>query len=323
MFRSKHKKIIICILLFFTINSASSLNSKKVLYVNSYHEGYLWSDDIEKEVIKNLNSNNLEIELKIIRMDTKRNKDIEYIKKAAFKVKKLIDDFKPDIVITSDDNAVKYLLVPYFNNSKIPFVFSGINGSAEAYNLSTSNVTGILEVQLVPEIINTLKAFAKNKKISYLRTDSFSSRKEGKYFEALLNQKIDKRYVTSVKQWKKEFLELQDSSGIMLLGNSFLLEEFNEVKDELILFVKENAKIPIGSWDKYHKEVSHLTFTTSAAEHGEWSSKTALEILNGKEIKEIKIVKNKKANIYINVTLSQKLGFTFPFDLMDNAILVE
>lgn len=317
------KKIIICIFFFFTINNANSLNSKKVLFVNSYHQGYLWSDDIEKEVIRNLNNSDLEIELKITRMDTKLNKDIEDIKKAALKVKTIIDDFKPDIVITADDNAVKYLLVPYFNNSQIPFVFSGINGSADDYFLSESNVTGILEVQLVPEIVNALKNFAKNKKIAYLRTDSYSSRKEGKYFESLLNQKIDKRYVKSVKEWKEEFLKLQDSSGLLLMGNSFLLEEFNDAKEELISFVKEHVKIPIGAWDKHHKEVSHLTFTTSATEHGEWSSKRALEILNGKKISEIKIVKNTKANIYINVTLSKKLGITFPFDLMDNAILVE
>jgi hypothetical protein len=50
---------------------AKTYPGKKVLYVDSYHEGYAWSDGITKGVKKGLEGTG--IELKAVSMDTKRN----------------------------------------------------------------------------------------------------------------------------------------------------------------------------------------------------------------------------------------------------------
>ncbi|WP_321418637.1 hypothetical protein [uncultured Desulfobacter sp.] len=88
---------------------------KKLLYINSYHKGYQWSDSIEKGLLKALgiefdpDSNPIDtslgpVQIKIVRMDTKLNKEEAFKKKEALKAKAVIETWQPDIVVTSDDN---------------------------------------------------------------------------------------------------------------------------------------------------------------------------------------------------------------------------
>jgi hypothetical protein len=77
--------------------------------------------------IKSLGLKESGIELKVFRMDTKRNADEAFKKDAALKAKAEIEAFKPDVVIASDDNASKFLIEPYYKNASLPFVFCGVN----------------------------------------------------------------------------------------------------------------------------------------------------------------------------------------------------
>lgn len=87
---------------------AASLAGKKVLFIDSYHEGYGWSDGITTGIKTGLQDSG--VELKVIRMDTKRNTGDAFKKEAALKAKAEIEAFKPDVVIASDDNASKFLI---------------------------------------------------------------------------------------------------------------------------------------------------------------------------------------------------------------------
>jgi hypothetical protein len=78
---------------------------KKILYVDSYHEGYEWSDGITNGIQETLDGTG--VDLKIYRMDTKRNPDEGFKEKAGLEAKSVIEEFEPDVVITSDDNAFK------------------------------------------------------------------------------------------------------------------------------------------------------------------------------------------------------------------------
>ena len=115
--------------------------AKRVLYVDSYHQGYEWSDGVTEGVRSVLD--NTGVDLKIFRMDTKRNTDEAYKKKAALQAKELIASFHPDVVIASDDNASKYLIMNYFKDADLPFVFCGVNYNADDYGFPYSNVTGM------------------------------------------------------------------------------------------------------------------------------------------------------------------------------------
>ena len=321
------KKIITII--FISILSMSFLKAeipfekKKVLYINSYHSGLYWSDEIEKAIKETLRKSQHPLVFKKIEMDTKRNSKESYKLRIALKVKDIIEEYKPDVVITSDDNVAKYVIVPYFYNSSIPFVFCGINASAKKYGFPTKNVTGMIEVQLVSQIVNSIKPFAKGDRIAYLKGDTLTSKIEAKFIEEKLGKKIEKRFVKTSKEWMENYLELQDSVDMILTGNGAGVIDWNEKRDEIKAFVRNNTKIPSGTWSAVVDDLVLFSYANKPDEQGEWAAKTALEILKGKDISTIPVVENKKATIHVNTTLVKKLNVVFPFEIIDNAVLVE
>ena len=318
----KHLFILIFLSSFF-INIVFAIENKKVLYINSYDSSYLWSANIEKSIKKTLRKSSIPITFRKVEMDTKRNNTESYKKQKALQIKKLIEDFNPDLIITSDDNAAKYIIVPYFYNSKIPFIFCGINASAKKYGFPSKNVTGMVEVQLIKPLIKSLKQHSKGKRIGYLKVDDFSSKIEANFFEKQLNSKIDKRFVTNIKEWKENFLDLQKKVDMLLIGTGTGVKNWKEKREEIKNFVIKNSKIPSGSWDHVVDDLVLLTYANIPQEQGEWAAKKAIEVLKGKDISSIPITKNKKATIHINTSLGKKLNIVFPFDLIDNATLVK
>ena len=98
---------------------AAAADEAKCLFVSSYHQGYAWSDGVERGLRKTLEGG---CQLRQFDMDTKRKKSVEDKKAAANEAKALIESWQPDIVITADDNAAKFLIQPYFKDKDLPFV---------------------------------------------------------------------------------------------------------------------------------------------------------------------------------------------------------
>jgi ABC-type uncharacterized transport system substrate-binding protein len=292
---------------------------KKVLFIDSYHIEYIWSADIISGV-KSILSNRDDIDLKIIHMDTKRNQSENFKKEAALKAKKVIDSWKPDVVIAADDNVSKYLIVPYFTGSALPFVFCGLNWDASTYGFPSKNVTGMIEVALYQPTIENLKKLAKGSRIGYLASDTTSERKELLNIEKKFNAKFNVRFVSTFSELKKAFLDLQKETDMILIQECRSVKNFDH--EEMIKFVKENTKVPTGAMQKYLIEYALVTFSKIGEEQGEYAASKALEILAGKSPQEIPVVANKKAKIYLNMKLAKVLGIKFPMELIENAHLI-
>ena len=129
---------------------------KRILFVDSYHARYLWSADITQG-IRSVLDERQDVELKILRMDTKRNMTEEYKKEAARQARDLIESWQPDVVIASDDNAAKYFIVPFMKDSSLPVVFCGLSWNAAIYGFSTENITGMVEVNPILDTIHRLQ----------------------------------------------------------------------------------------------------------------------------------------------------------------------
>ena len=299
--------------------SASAAAQRKILYVDSYHESYPWSAGITNGV-QSVLRNRADVELKILRMDTKRNPAEEYKQSAALKVKIFIDSWQPDLVITSDDNAVKYLIVPYFMGASLPFVFCGLNWDAAVYGLPASNVTGMIEVQLIEQILGTLQNYAAGPRIAFLEGDDLSSRKTAEGFEKHFALQLDKRFVTDFAVWKNQYLALQGNADMILLGNTASVKGWNN--EEAQAFVLANATVPSGSWDDWMAPYSLVTFANNPEEQGEWAATAALKILSGITPAEIPITSNQKGKIYLNMVLAKKLGIKFPIELIERATFI-
>ena len=186
---------------------AADFSGKKILFVDSYHEGYAWSEGIIQGVKTVLNGTG--VELKIHRMDSKRNPGKAFKIAAGKKAKAVVDSFQPDLVITSDDIATNFLAATYLKGGKTPVVFCGVNWDASKYGFPCKNVTGILEVSPIPQLMDHLKPFARGTRLGYLSINQEVAKNEAKHINKEYGYQLEQYYSQSAEDWKKGFLELQ------------------------------------------------------------------------------------------------------------------
>ncbi len=310
----------------------SSGERKKILYVDSYHSEFPWSRGIASGICSVLGAvlnddgtvddSKATAELRIFHMDTKRHLSEEYSQEISLQAKALIEDWKPDAVIASDDNAAKYLIAPYYIDSEIPFVFCGINWDASVYGLPASNVTGMIEVALIRQLVDQLAEFTPGKRVGFLKGDSLTSRKESLYIEKVIGQNLVTELAVDYRDWQEKFISLQDRVDILLVGYPGALPDWDEDLGHLKSFIMESTRIPTGAWDTWLSEMVLITYANQAEEQGEWAASRALEILDGKSPADIPVVENKRAAVYLNLALAKALGIRFPMELIERSHMV-
>lgn len=316
-----------CLAMFAGIAAAEK---PKILFIDSYHAGYVWSDGVARGVLEALNvkmnedgaldNSESDAELRIFRMDTKRNTSEEFCQQAALKAKDIIDTWRPVVVIACDDNAAKYLIVPYLKDTTVPVVFCGINWDASEYGLPARNVTGMVEITLIPQLLESLQPYAKGNRIGYLAPENLTNKKYVMYFKKLFQLDVLPRFVTSFADWKTAFEALQSEVDILLLGNAVFPDWNEQAARE---FVEINTTVPTGCYDESMIQLVLLGYTKIPEEQGEWAAQTALQILDGASPADIPVVMNTKGQIYLNMRLAEKLGVRFPLTLVKHATLIK
>jgi ABC-type uncharacterized transport system substrate-binding protein len=283
--------------------------------VDSYHEGYEWSDGITKGINSVLK--NTDAELKIFRMDTKRNISTNFMRESAIKAKALIESFKPDIVIASDDNAAKYLIRPFYKDASLPVVFCGINWDSSIYGFPCKNITGMLEIASVPKLLDYLKPFAKGSKIGYLAADVLTARKEGFHYRTVFNLDMNELYVKNFSEWETAYSEIQNDCDILIIGNNAGINDWD--KEAANRIVTEKTKVPTGALYDFMSKYALIGYTKVAEEQGEWAATTALKVLQGADISTIPIVSNKKGNLIVNTRIARDMNIKLPDSLIQTA----
>ncbi|CAN2044818.1 ABC transporter substrate-binding protein [Candidatus Magnetomoraceae bacterium gMMP-1] len=304
----KSVKLIVILSMFFSINYAMASGyyaGKKILYINSYHLGYKWSDKIINGILEALK--NTRLSLKVIYMDTRRNQSETFKKSAALKAKAVIENFKPDVVIASDDNASKYLIMPYYKDTDLPFVFCGVNWDASVYGFPYKNTTGMVEVLPIPQLIHHISKYARGKRIGFFSSDVFTEQKIVKEVPKLLNIKYSKVYlVKNFKEWKEKFLRLQDEVDMIIMSNFIGIKNWDDKIAQS--FVEKYTKIPTGTMTSWNMYLVLLGVTQIPEEQGQWAAKAALKILDGIPPHRIPITHNKQGKLFFNKRIAKKLG---------------
>ncbi len=291
------------LLIILAISSMSNLIAAqpKCLHIMSYHSGYAWNDGIEAGVEKTLAG---KCQLKKFFMDTKRNKSKKFAKKMALKAKALIESYQPDIVIACDDNASQYLVKDYYKNSKLPFVFCGINWTAEIYGYPYDNVTGMVEVAPIIPLLNIIKkAIPTVTKGVYISADVVTEHKDFDHYK----QEYDKKnitlkaiFVTSMAQWKTAYIKAQ-SADFIILNNFAGINDWDP--EQAIAHVKKYSKKFTVTNYKWMMPFAMFALTKNAFEQGRWSAEVALSVLTGTNISEIPITINKEWDMFVNIEL--------------------
>ncbi len=293
----------------------ADLKGKKVLYVDSYHEGYVWSDGITDGIKQTLDGTGVKLE--VVHMDTKRKPDDAAVQAAVAAVKQEIASFKPDVVIASDDNAAKYIIKPFYKDAALPFVFCGVNWDASVYGFPYKNVTGMEEVDGAKELVDLLQQVAKGSRIALLTDDTETSHANAKNYQDKLGLKLTLVFVKSLDEWTQKFTELQGSADILLVGNVSGIPNFDPKAAEA--HVLKTAKIPSGAVQVDMMPYVMVGYLKVAKEQGVWSAKTALDILKGKSPKSITIAQNKEGEIVVNLKVANAANVEIPYTIVEIA----
>ncbi len=298
----------------------SRFRGKRVLEIDSYHEGFEWTANMTKGIRSVLGPEG--IILKVVRMDTKRNPSEAFKKQAAKRAKQAIEEFDPDLVIVTDDNAAKYLLAPYYKNSKLPFVFLGINWQIDDYCLPYANTTGQIEMTHIQPLMKLLRRYAKGGKLGILSAGNFTEHKDVEYFKKLFKVKFAKEYyVKNFKEWKEKYLALQNEVDMMIMGAFAGIPDMDiENAQE---FVLRNCAIPSGAYNREIMSCAMIGIVKKPEAIGRWGALAALKILSGTAPEKIPIAMNTQGQLIINMKIANKLGIVFSVSILKKALIIE
>lgn len=291
----------------------------KCLFVSSYHQGYAWSDGVERGLRKTLDGH---CELRQFDMDTKRRKNIEQIQDAAQRAKQLIDSWQPDVVITADDHAARHLVVPYFRNAELPIVFCGVNWTVAEYGFPYPNVTGMIEVAPVQSMIEQARSLVPQaRRVLYIGADTTTERKNATRVgdaATTLGLEYDTRFTASLASWISAYTTGQSYDFIVIGSNAGIADWNQAAAIEAIRPLTRKLSVTSHKW---MMPVTMLGMTKVPEEQGEWAGLVALQILGGAEPGSIPMIANRKWDLYLNRSLVDVANIVLPAQLISKGKL--
>jgi ABC-type uncharacterized transport system substrate-binding protein len=287
--------------------TSSPYAGKRVLHIDSYHRGNTWNDRIADAVAATLAGTG--VELKVLHLDTKRHESEAFAREAALRAKAEIETFRPDVVTTSDDNAARYVIMEHYKDADLPFVFCGLNWDASTYGLPYRNVTGMVEVSPIPQLVGLLRSHARGPRLGYLTEDTETKRKELAYHERLFGIRYDQVYlVDSFAEWKEAFRRAQDEVDALVILGVAKLTDWND--DEAVRLARSETRIPTGTDFEWLTHIAMLGVAKSPEEQGRWAAKAALKILDGVPPSRIPLAYNEEGKLLFNQTIAARVGVT-------------
>ena len=180
--------LLLC-LMFPCFNSVLGAELPRVFIVHSYDPENLASNPQDSGLVKGFADHGfvegVTVTIKRFYMDTKRTyTNPEQIESQGREALARIKAFKPDLVITVDDNAARTVMLSLVD-SDIPVVFTGINNKPEVYNRGREfmhsrlhpghNVTGVYEKLYIEKMMQVMDEIVPNlKKVVFIVDDSLT-----------------------------------------------------------------------------------------------------------------------------------------------------
>lgn len=315
---------LVSLVAFLFVACQNKIEKKKIFFVNSYHQGYGSSDDVMRGFSEKLPADSFEVQY--FYLDSKRTKSETLLKEKVQHALDSIHQFNPDLLAVSDDNAIKYLVEPYFNATELPVLFCGVNWSAEKYHLAPKNVTGMLEVLPLKELLT--KVHHKNanaEKLLILTENSTSSVNDSILLDSLYRSagySPSYALVDNFEQWKSWFKKGNEEFDLIYVPTNGAISGWN--KEAAVQFVHEQIKVPVVTCDDFMMPYAVFGLTKVATEQGEWMAKTARRILAGEvTVDKVPVTKNKQSKAWLNQGLAKKIGFNIDPQDFDSLQLIK
>ncbi|GAB6190807.1 hybrid sensor histidine kinase/response regulator [Desulfocastanea catecholica] len=308
--------IIACLFLMLPPLSLADKEKKTVLYLNSYHNGYHWSDGLLEGIRTVLNQGRYKVDLQIEYMDAKKY-NYDSISNNLYAL--YLDKFKEehfDIVILSDNDALNFVNKHRHDLFKdIPVVFCGVNDLGDG-DIAAGNITGIVEVY---DFIGTLQVAQKlhpeKNRLVYLIDTSTTGIAIRHQAETLLEQH---NLGLQVEFWSRLSLEETQERVGALPDNTFLFiapyyQTINGrfyTSEEVTAAIYSHSSVPI--YTAWEFMVGYGTVggrVLSGVEHGKTAGEMALQILGGTRADDIPIIREPGDGMYLfDYQVMDKLG---------------
>lgn len=300
------------------VASAPAKDKARILIVHSYSSDFEWTAGIQRGIERALSGAD-DIEWEVYFMDTKRRSSPEERKAAGELALAITEEWKPDVVLTTDDNAQGDFAKHLAGRQDVSVVFCGVNAEAEAYGFPASNVTGILQRPPVDRSVALLDEHVPGRRrlamladasptadgaIAWIKKQSSAGR-----FKAWEQPKTFRAWKKAVRRLNKK----ADAVGFYT---------YHTVKDdegkpvpasEVIAWTMDNLKIPSFSLLTFAIDDGALIgYVESAYENGLKSGKWALDLARGKSIEDMPMTAAVKGQTMINLGTAAKFGIEVP-----------
>lgn len=295
---------------FFTVATVFASSLPTCVYISSYHKGYEWSDGVELSLKRALNGHCSFVQFD---MDTKRNSEETYIRVKAKEAKELIEKTNPDVVITSDDNAAKFVIAEYFKDSSIPFIFCGVNWTAKEYGFPYKNVTGMIEVTPVTSIFELAVRISKGKRAIFLGDNTLTENKDYNHFLRIAQKsgiELEKALVDNVEDWKRQYRRAQAEKDFIVLGHNSAIAGWED--EHVVEFQKQLSTKLVLTTYRWMIPFAMVGLIVTPEEQGRWAGEAAVGVLGGFPIEKIAITANRSWSSWMNPVLASSAGIVIP-----------
>lgn len=287
---------------------------KQVLYINAYHPGYKWSDDIERALTETFTKEG-NIDLRVEYLDSKRIDSQEYLDTLSQLFQTKYKNAQPDLILSSDDVALNFLFKyadTIFPN--VPVVFVGANYFDVTRLKGYERFTGISEEADIAGTLDVaLSLHPEVNKVIVVNDTSVTGQKVHGVFTELIPQypQINFEFLEDVTMDEVRQRVGTASPDTLVLITIFFLDKAGDFYeyDQFTSIISESSSVPVyGTWDfslGYGIVGGKLT---SGYTEGERGAKVAIRILNGESPSSIPVEKQVQSRYMFDYEVMEKWG---------------
>jgi len=290
-------KLYLFIIIYVVSTYVNASEKKNVLILNSYHRGLQWTDEINKGIIQGLDEFDIDKEIFIEYLDSKRFFNAtDYIQTIKKFYQEKYKNTKLDVILLSDDFALRFLLQHRDSIfGEVPVIFCGIN------NIHTypDTYTGILEdIDYIANFKLIQKLHPDYSKIYFIVDNTETGNViYNRAYRMYLPIESDYRYEFVTQYSFNELYEkIRNLDNKAVIFITAFTKDRNNIYcsyDKIIENIRKNTDLPIyGAWNFYLGKGIVGGKLIDAYEQGYRTAVIATRVLSGENIKTLGIEKS-------------------------------
>lgn len=280
-------------------SDVSTATERNILYINSYHAEFPWSQKILQGILRELKKAPFQVRLRTEHLDTKRYPGTELQQEGAELIAKRLFGKKFDLVIVSDNNAFNFALShqeELFYG--LPIVFCGVNNFHPEKIKDKQDIIGVAEIPSINETIKVaFKLHPKTEEVIVIGSSLTTSERSNlsmieEAVRSLPGKVLSQSWHDlSTDKLKQKLLETAENK-LLLISGIILDKSGNPLSfAERTSFVRRHSNNPIYSF--WEHNLGHGIVggkLINAEDQGRFAASMAVSILSGKDMDNMEII---------------------------------